>query len=86
MKILVTGAAGFIGSHLVERLLARGDEADPLGDGVPRFVQTQFRADLSCGILAHGFVRARCSGCGHDFLVAFSCKGSGRPLACRSHL
>ena len=26
MKILVTGAAGFIGSHAAERLLARGDE------------------------------------------------------------
>jgi len=32
MKLLVTGGAGFIGSHLCERLLARGDEVVCLDD------------------------------------------------------
>jgi UDP-glucose 4-epimerase len=31
-KILVTGGAGFIGSHVVDALLARGDEAHALDD------------------------------------------------------
>lgn len=32
MKILVTGGAGFIGSHLVERLIARGDALTVVDD------------------------------------------------------
>ncbi len=54
-----------------------------MGDGVPSWVERDFRAYLRCGILAHGFARARCSGCGYDFLVAFSCKGRGVCPSCR---
>jgi UDP-glucose 4-epimerase len=32
MKVLITGGAGFIGSHLAEALLARGDEVQVLDD------------------------------------------------------
>ena len=32
MKVLITGGAGFIGSHLADRLLARGDEVFALDD------------------------------------------------------
>lgn len=31
---------------------------------------------------AHGFARARCGDCGHDFLIAFSCKGRGVCPSC----
>ncbi len=43
----------------------------------PRFVRDEFAAFLGCGILAHGFLRLRCGECGHDELVAFSCKRRG---------
>ena len=29
---------------------------------------------LECGDLHRGFARIRCGGCGHDLLLAFSCK------------
>ena len=49
----------------------------PEGGSPPAQVQREFRRYLECGILAHGFARARCGQCGHDFLIAFSCKGRG---------
>ena len=44
------------------------------GRVVPRFVERELRAFLTCGILAHGFLRVRCDDCGRERLVAFSCK------------
>ncbi len=52
--------------------------------GVPSWVERDFRAYLRCGILAHGLARACCSGCGYDFLVAFSCKGRGVCPSCNA--
>jgi hypothetical protein len=51
---------------------------------VPAYVEREFRRYLECGILAHGFARARCGDCGHDFLIAFSCKGRGVCPSCNS--
>ena len=42
MRALVTGGAGFIGSHLVDRLVSRGDDVvvvDNLSSGVIEFIQ-----------------------------------------------
>ena len=52
------------------------------GAELPRFIKDEFDAFLECGILAHGFARARCADCGHDFLIAYSCKGRGVCPSC----
>ena len=41
---------------------------------------------LECGILAHGFARARCDDCGPDYLLAFSCEGRGACPSCNTRL
>jgi|GEM_PF-2278819 len=42
-----------------------------IGPGLPDFVKAEFDAFLECGVLAHGFLRLRCSDCAHEKLVAF---------------
>ncbi len=49
---------------------------------LPSFVEREFDSYLRCGILEHGFARVYCAGCGHDRLVAFSCKGRGFCPSC----
>ncbi len=51
---------------------------------IPSHVDQDFRNYLQCGILVHGFARAYCADCGHDFLVAFSCKGRGFCPSCNT--
>jgi hypothetical protein len=68
----------------LETFLARAEEADPLGYGVPGWVERDFRAYLRCGIPAHGFARVRCGDCGQERLLPFSCKGRGVCPSCNA--
>ena len=70
--------------HHLEAFLAQAAETDPMGYGVPSWVERDFRAYLRCGILAHGFARARCEDCGHERLIPFSCKGRAICPSCNS--
>ncbi|RMH18936.1 MAG: hypothetical protein D6701_05575 [Gemmatimonadetes bacterium] len=79
--------------HL-DGFLARASEEDPSGSGVPFHVERELRAYKKCGVLAFGFARVRCSDCGHEMLVGFSCKRRGfcpsctarRASDCAAHL
>src|SRR5882672_257259 len=49
MKILLTGGAGFIGSHLLERLIARGDDVAVIDDFNDYYEPRVKRANLPKG-------------------------------------
>ena len=49
---------------------------------LPFHVEKEMRAYLECGVLAYGFVRARCEECGKSRAVAFSCKKRGFCTSC----
>jgi len=66
--------------------LASAGQFDGQGDHhTPKpYVRQAFEKYLECGIFAHGFARARCDDCGHDYFVAFSCKGRGVCPSCNT--
>ncbi|MDZ7589748.1 MAG: transposase zinc-binding domain-containing protein [Rubrivivax sp.] len=70
--------------HLVQQHAATfSNQAEATaGADLPQFVKDEFDAFLECGILAHGFLRLRCGECGHDELLAFSCKRRGFCPSC----
>ena len=70
--------------HHLETFVARAAAADPMGYGLPDWVERDFRGYFECGILAHGFARARCEDCGHERLIPFSCKSRGICPSCNA--
>ena len=66
--------------HHAATFFARAEDA--AGADLPQSVKDEFDAFLECGILAHGFLRLLCGDCGHDKLVAFSCKRRGFCPSC----
>lgn len=71
-----------LGACHLETFLAQARAAHERG--VPRYVERELRAYLACGVHAHGFLRARCSTCRKEVLVAFSCKLRGVCPSCNA--
>ena len=57
-------------------------DAEAETPALPAFVVAEVEAFLRCGILAHGFVLARCRDCGWCRPVAFSCRRRGFCPSC----
>jgi len=68
--------------HL-ESWLALQREGELDAPGVPAFVE-RISASTSPACVGHGFGRARCPACGHDFLVAFSCRARAVCPSCNA--
>lgn len=67
----------------LETFLARANSSEDF-QPLPRYIERTFRAFLTCGVLAYGFLRLRCTspGCKHELLVPFSCKRRGLCPSC----
>ena len=56
----------------VNTFFARAEAPSTDGRSLPKYVRNAFTAYLDCGVLACGFARWKCPGCGHEAAVAFS--------------
>jgi hypothetical protein len=72
-----------VSEHL-ETWLERSREACTDDDPVPGWKEEALRRYLTCGIFQHGFCRVRCDSCGHDYILAFSCKTRSLCPSCAS--
>ena len=70
-RLTETVLYGVVRQHL-ESFLAHARETYEAP--IPRYVEDELRGYLKCGVFLRGFVRAHCDACGHDRLVAFTCK------------
>jgi hypothetical protein len=68
--------------QLVEEHWPRFLERAEAQGGLPRFVVREFEEYLRCGRLEHGLVHLACRRCGHEVVVAFSCKRRGFCPSC----
>jgi UDP-glucose 4-epimerase len=87
MNVLVTGGAGFIGSHLVEKLLGRGDKVTVLDDfsagQLENIDEIRYEIGIGVGSVAdRSFVRRCCRNKDVIFHLATQClvKGNEDPL------
>jgi hypothetical protein len=67
---------------LAENLAAFRQSVDDQGKRLPEYVEQELSDFLACGRLEHGFIRLKCGDCGHEKLLAFSCKRRGFCPSC----
>jgi hypothetical protein len=68
----------------LETWIVHRQDPEGIEGGVAAYIERDLRGYLECGILACGFARARCASCGHDTLIAYSCKSRGACPSCNT--